>query len=74
MRESGEALVSTLGITEGSGLDVGCGDGTTAVPAAQLGGGDSPRSTSPATSSRRATIEHEASADGADSRRAMRPT
>src|SRR5947209_9834076 len=38
MRESGEALVATLGITEGLDvLDVGCGDGTTAVPAATLG-------------------------------------
>jgi SAM-dependent methyltransferase len=38
MRESGEALVTTLGITEGlEVLDVGCGDGTTAVPAAKLG-------------------------------------
>jgi SAM-dependent methyltransferase len=38
MRESGEALVSTLGITEGlKVLDLGCGDGTTALPAARLG-------------------------------------
>src|SRR3954452_9940461 len=38
MRESGEALVATLGITEGLRvLDLGCGDGTTAVPAAKLG-------------------------------------
>ena len=38
MRESGEALVGKLGITEGMKvLDLGCGDGTTAVPAAQLG-------------------------------------
>jgi SAM-dependent methyltransferase len=38
MRESGEALVSTLGITEGLDvLDLGCGDGTTAIPEAQLG-------------------------------------
>src|SRR6478609_2154750 len=38
MRESGEALVRDLGITSGLRvLDVGCGDGTTAVPAAQLG-------------------------------------
>ena len=38
MRESGEALVGKLGITEGMQvLDLGCGDGTTAVPAAQLG-------------------------------------
>ena len=38
MRDSGEALVSKLGITEGlKVLDLGCGDGTTAVPAAQLG-------------------------------------
>jgi SAM-dependent methyltransferase len=37
MRESGEALVRDLG-TEGlKVLDLGCGDGTTAVPAAQLG-------------------------------------
>ncbi len=38
MRESGEALVMTLGITDGlEVLDLGCGDGTTAVPAARLG-------------------------------------
>src|SRR4051795_10576876 len=38
MRESGEALVGTLGITEGLRvLDLGCGDGTTALPAAKLG-------------------------------------
>jgi SAM-dependent methyltransferase len=38
MRESGEALVMTLGITEGlQVLDLGCGDGTTALPAAKLG-------------------------------------
>jgi SAM-dependent methyltransferase len=38
MRESGEALVATLGITPGLDvLDLGCGDGTTAIPAAQLG-------------------------------------
>jgi len=38
MRESGEALVASLGITPGMDvLDLGCGDGTTAVPAAQLG-------------------------------------
>src|SRR2546426_10436541 len=38
MRESGEALVEKLGITEGlEVLDLGCGDGTTALPAARLG-------------------------------------
>ncbi|RYZ24139.1 MAG: class I SAM-dependent methyltransferase [Chitinophagaceae bacterium] len=38
MRESGTALVSTLGITKGMKvLDLGCGDGTTAIPAAKLG-------------------------------------
>ncbi|HXE99771.1 MAG TPA: class I SAM-dependent methyltransferase [Solirubrobacterales bacterium] len=38
MRESGEALVRKLDISEGLRvLDLGCGDGTTAVPAAQLG-------------------------------------
>ena len=38
MRESGEALVGELGITGGlKVLDLGCGDGTTAVPAARLG-------------------------------------
>src|SRR5213082_3216022 len=38
MRESGEALVKTLGITDGlEVLDLGCGDGTTALPAARLG-------------------------------------
>src|SRR6266571_6106967 len=38
MRESGEALVAGLGITTGlKVLDLGCGDGTTALPAAKLG-------------------------------------
>jgi SAM-dependent methyltransferase len=38
MRESGDALVAGLGITVGSRvLDLGCGDGTTALPAARLG-------------------------------------
>src|SRR6266581_2928182 len=38
MRESGEALVQRLGITKGQRvLDLGCGDGTTALPAAKLG-------------------------------------
>jgi ubiquinone/menaquinone biosynthesis C-methylase UbiE len=38
MRESGEALVNGLGITKGlKVLDLGCGDGTTALPAAKLG-------------------------------------
>ncbi len=35
MRESGEALVQRLGITKGMKvLDLGCGDGTTALPEA----------------------------------------
>jgi len=38
MRESGEAFVKGLGITKGlKVLDLGCGDGTTALPAAKLG-------------------------------------
>jgi SAM-dependent methyltransferase len=38
MRESGEALVDTLGIEWGMKiLDLGCGDGTTALPEARLG-------------------------------------
>ena len=38
MRESGEALVDQLGISTGiEVLDLGCGDGTTALPAANLG-------------------------------------
>ena len=38
MRESGEALIHRLGIEKGMKvLDLGCGDGTTAVPAAKLG-------------------------------------
>jgi SAM-dependent methyltransferase len=38
MRESGEALVGDLGIAPGTRvLDLGCGDGTTALPAARLG-------------------------------------
>ena len=38
MRESGEELVKDLGITNGlEVLDLGCGDGTTALPAARVG-------------------------------------
>jgi ubiquinone/menaquinone biosynthesis C-methylase UbiE len=38
MRESGEALVESFGIRKGLKiLDLGCGDGTTALPAARLG-------------------------------------
>jgi SAM-dependent methyltransferase len=38
MRESGEALVESLGVSEGlKVLDLGSGDGTTALPAARLG-------------------------------------
>jgi ubiquinone/menaquinone biosynthesis C-methylase UbiE len=37
MRESGEAFVSTLGISKDMTiLDLGCGDGTTAIPEARL--------------------------------------
>jgi len=38
MRESGEALVKSFGVRKGMKvLDLGCGDGTTALPAARLG-------------------------------------
>lgn len=38
MRESGEALVKSLGVGKGMKvLDLGCGDGTTALPQARLG-------------------------------------
>ena len=38
MRGSGDALVKALGITKGlKVLDLGCGDGTTALPGARLG-------------------------------------
>ncbi len=38
MRESGESLVQRIGIKPGMKvLDLGCGDGTTALPAAKLG-------------------------------------
>jgi SAM-dependent methyltransferase len=38
MRKSGESLVKGLGITKGlKVLDLGCGDGTTALPEARLG-------------------------------------
>lgn len=38
MRESGQTLVKGLGITKGlKVLDLGCGDGTTALPEARLG-------------------------------------
>ena len=38
MRKSGEALIGSLGVTKGlKVLDLGCGDGTTALPEARLG-------------------------------------
>src|SRR6478752_7049074 len=38
MRESGESLVRGIGVAKGQKvLDLGCGDGTTAIPAAKLG-------------------------------------
>ena len=38
MRESGEAFINRVGISNGlKVLDLGCGDGTTAIPAAKLG-------------------------------------
>src|SRR5271170_1865910 len=38
MRESGDALIHRVGISNGlKVLDLGCGDGTTAIPAAKLG-------------------------------------
>ncbi|MFT3796644.1 class I SAM-dependent methyltransferase [Flavobacterium sp.] len=38
MRESGEALVNKIGVNKGMHvLDLGCGDGTTALPEARLG-------------------------------------
>jgi 2-polyprenyl-3-methyl-5-hydroxy-6-metoxy-1,4-benzoquinol methylase len=38
MRQSGEAMVKSLGVTPPLRvLDLGCGDGTTAVPLASLG-------------------------------------
>lgn len=38
MRESGEALAGRIGVARGMKvLDLGCGDGTTALPAAKLG-------------------------------------
>jgi SAM-dependent methyltransferase len=38
MRESGEALVKAIGVSKGLRvLDLGCGDGTTAIPEARLG-------------------------------------
>ena len=40
MRESGEALVKGLGITKGlKVLDLGCGDGTTALPGGETRSG-----------------------------------
>ena len=38
MRQSGEALIQRIGVSKGlKVLDLGCGDGTTAIPSAQLG-------------------------------------
>jgi cyclopropane fatty-acyl-phospholipid synthase-like methyltransferase len=38
MRESGDELVARIGVTHGQKvLDLGCGDGTTALPAARRG-------------------------------------
>src|SRR5215471_19056003 len=38
MRDSGDSLIERINVTAGSDvLDLGCGDGTTAVPAAKRG-------------------------------------
>ena len=38
MRESGEELVASLDVKKGMNvLDLGCGDGTTAIPEAKIG-------------------------------------
>ena len=38
MRESGDALIERIGVTKGMKvLDLGCGDGTTALPSARRG-------------------------------------
>jgi len=38
MRESGESIIQSLGVSPGLRvLDLGCGDGTTAIPSAKLG-------------------------------------
>src|SRR5262245_56515475 len=38
MRESGDALIESLGVKPGlKVLDLGCGDGTTAIPSAKRG-------------------------------------
>src|ERR1041384_2548710 len=38
MRESGDALVERIGVSRGQRvLDLGCGDGTTAIPSAKRG-------------------------------------
>src|SRR5437763_12309690 len=38
MRDSGDSLIESLGITKGlKVLDLGCGDGTTALPSARRG-------------------------------------
>ena len=55
MRESGEAVVQGLGVIKGlKVLDLGCGDGTTALPAARLGADAPPpsRAANPRISSR----------------------
>jgi SAM-dependent methyltransferase len=62
MRDSGAALVKELGITNGlQVLDLGCGDGTTALPAARLGAdvlGVDIASNLVAAGNRRAAEEH----------------
>ena len=77
MRESGEALVGTLGISEGlEVLDLGCGDGTTALPGGAARAPTCSASTSPATSSRPATQRAQSLGPRptAGSRKATRPT
>ena len=63
MRDSGEELVKDLGITSGLRvLDLGSGDGTTAIPAARARRRRTRRSTSRPISSRPATVGPKGSA------------
>ena len=62
MRESGEALVQRIGVTRGMKvLDLGCGDGTTAIPGGTTRRRMSSASISPVTWSQPATARGESS-------------
>jgi ubiquinone/menaquinone biosynthesis C-methylase UbiE len=75
MRESGDELVARIGVTHGQKvLDLGCGDGTTALPAARRGAEVLGVDIAGISSRPGPSAQEKRAWPAADFRKAMRPT